>query len=459
MDTTRNTPPGGEKTQQIGVGDATRQISPPALDPNRTALGAPPGALALQLIAGNRYALTTQATREHALLLITAGGLLSGRRMPLNLCLVIDRSGSMEGEPLEYVKRACAHVVDLLEPTDVLSVVTFEEQVDVVMPARRVVNKALIKEHIGRIQPGNTTNLYDGIVAGASQVASVRTDAYVNRILVLTDGEPTAGIKDYASIVGAVAEQKSRGITVTALGFGPEYNEELLAGIAKRSGGNYYYISRPELIPEVFRKELETLLTLTARNLRLRFSLSRWVQVRQVYGQLPTFGPRSAEVTLADLERGAALSVLAELELGPRPPGSYRVARVTLTYDDATTGMANQRMEEDLAFEFVADRSVVAGGANPLVAQELEIARASRSLERTMMGLKTQQLTAGAAMAELQRTQMLLAQQGRAEQAQEVDAAIQSLRRGSGDAEKTLIGAIMDLDQGKHSSGGPASGS
>jgi len=452
METTRIISAGGDRTQQVGVGDATRQIAPAGFDPNRTALGAPPVALTMQLLPGNAFALTTQATREHGLIQLTAGGALAGRRLPLNLCLVIDRSGSMEGEPLEYVKRACGHVVDLLEPNDVLSVVTFEEQVDVVMPARRVVNKALIKEHIGRIQPGNTTNLYDGIVAGASQVASVRVDSYVNRILVLTDGEPTAGIKDYASIVGAVAEQKSRGITVTALGLGPEYNEELLAGIARRSGGNYYYISRPELIPEVFRKELETLLTITAKNLRLRFNLSRWVQVRQVYGHLPSFGHRSAEVTLADLERGAVLSVMAELELGPRPPGTYRVARVSLTYDDATTGMSDQRLEEDLLFEFVADREKVASGVNPVVQRELEVARASRNLERTMMGLKTQQLTAGAAMAELERTQMLLASQGRAEQAQEVGQAIQSLRKGSGDAEKTLIGAIIDLDQGKRSS-------
>jgi Ca-activated chloride channel family protein len=144
METTRIISAGEDRTQQIGVGDATRQISPPggsspsAFDPNRTALGAPPVALAMQLLPGNPYALTTQSTREHALIQLTAGGALAGRRLPLNLCLVIDRSGSMEGEPLEYVKRACGHVVDLLEPNDVLSVVTFEEQVDVVMPARRV---------------------------------------------------------------------------------------------------------------------------------------------------------------------------------------------------------------------------------------------------------------------------------------------------------------------------------
>src|SRR5262245_16005302 len=200
-----------DRTQQMGnpplpAGGATQQMSrtalgAPAVDPMRTAMGAPMRALELEAVPGSQFAFASDSSREHLLLLLKSSGAMMGRRMPLNICLVIDRSGSMEGEPLEYVKRACGHVVDLLEPSDVLSVVTFEEQVDVVMPARRVVNKQLIKEHIHRIQPGNTTNLYDGIVAGASQVASVRSDAYVNRLIVLTDGEPTAGIKDFQSIV------------------------------------------------------------------------------------------------------------------------------------------------------------------------------------------------------------------------------------------------------------------
>src|SRR5205085_10433973 len=256
MDQTRSMGPGGEATQLGGY------YPTPGMEPGRTVMAGAPGGIDLTVIPGNRYALATGNSRERVLVQVAASGMLAGRRLPLNLALVIDRSGSMEGEPLEYVKRACAHVVDLLEPNDILSIVTFEDRADVVMPARRVINKALIKEHVNRIEPGNTTNLFEGIVAGASQVSSVRSEAYVNRIMLLTDGEPTAGTKDFPSIVGCVAEQKSRGISLTALGFGPDYNEELLAGMARRSGGNYYYISRPELIPEVFRKELDTLLTI-----------------------------------------------------------------------------------------------------------------------------------------------------------------------------------------------------
>src|SRR5207248_7111670 len=144
MDQTRIVGPGGEATQLGGY------YPTPGMEPGRTVMAGAPGGIDLTVIPGNRYALATGNSRERVLCQVSASGMLAGRRLPLNLALVIDRSGSMEGEPLEYVKRACAHVVDLLEPNDILSVVTFEDRADIVMPARRVINKALIKEHINR---------------------------------------------------------------------------------------------------------------------------------------------------------------------------------------------------------------------------------------------------------------------------------------------------------------------
>nr|CAA9237870.1 hypothetical protein AVDCRST_MAG63-1286 [uncultured Armatimonadetes bacterium] len=433
-------------------------------DPGRTQAAPPPqaappqpqnpggaGALTLTARVGNRFAFAGEPTREHILTQVTATGApsLTGQRLPVNVALVIDRSGSMEGEPLEYVKRACAHVVDLLQPTDVLSIVTFEETVDVLMPARHVTDGQLIKQHIARIVPGNTTNLFDGLYAGGAQVATVAAEGYVSRVLLLTDGEPTAGLRDFASIVNQVADLKARGITVTALGFGPEYNEELMAGVARRSGGNYYYIARPEQIPDVFRKELETVLGVVARNPRLALHLPRGCQVRQVYGSPPTFGARTAEIALPDVERGATFSKLWEVDWDSRLAGTYRVARAVLSWDDPGTGRT-ETLSANAVVEFVLDRARVRGGADPVVAQELAVALAGRELEKTMMGMRTQSLSPAEATMALERTQALLAQQGRASEAQELAEATMALRRGEGGgAEKTLIGTIYHLDQGK----------
>lgn len=447
-DSTQMIPPADPNHTRIGGFDPNAtQMGGPQSAANRTAMPSSLQALTVECVPGNVYALAQQSSRETFLVRTTATGMAMGARMPLNLCLILDRSGSMEGPPMDYMKAACGYVVDLLEPNDVLSVVAFEETAQVIMPARRVVNRQLIKEHINRLEVGNTTNLYDGIAMGASQIASVASAGYVNRALLFTDGEPTAGPKDFNSIVGQVAEQKSRGITVTALGLGPEYNEELLAGIAKRSGGNYYYITRPELIPEVFRKELETLMLIVARNVHMRVRMSRWVQVRQIFNKLPTFGERTAEVTLADIERGETQSALVELEMGPRPGGKYRVAKIELSYDDSVSGRT-ETLTADAVVEFTSDPNLVASGVNDLVQRELEVAEAQRSLEKTVMGMRTQQVSSGEAMQELEKTRMLLLDQGKTAQAKDIQAAIDQIRQGAG-AEKTLMGTIINLDRGK----------
>lgn len=441
MEQTRIIPPddGGQNSRTQSINDSMK-----------TAMVGSIRSIDLTCIPGNQYALSNQPSIEHILFQVASMPGVIGRRLPINIALVIDKSGSMEGAPIEYVKRACCYVVDLLEPNDILSVVTFDDQVEVLVPARRVINKNLLKEHINRIEVGNTTNLYDGLIAGCNQVASVMAGGYVNRVILLTDGEPTAGIKDYQSIVGQVAEQKSRGITVTALGFGLEYNEELLAGIARMSGGNYYYIAKPELIQEVFRKEMESLMTIVARNLKLQLFLSKWVQLRQIYGHSPVItDARRIEVPLIDIERGSALSVLGEFEFLPRRPGIYRVVQAQLTYDDAISGRT-ESIVRDVEFQFTPDKSLVDSGRNPIVLQELEIAQASMNLEKTVMGMKTQQLSVMHAALELQKTMNILVSQGRTEEAEQVRQALNEINAGgAASAEKTLIGVQLSLDQGK----------
>jgi Ca-activated chloride channel family protein len=341
-----------------------------------------------------------------------------------------------------------------MSPDDLLSIVTFEEQVDVLMPARKVVNKELIKEHLTRIVAGRTTNLFDGIVAGGAQVSSVPATGYLKRMLILTDGEPTTGLKDFPSIVNQIAGLKDKGITVTALGFGPEYNEELLAGMARRGGGNYYYISRPDLLPEVFRKELETLMTVAASNARLTLHLPRWTQIKQVHGYSPEFGPRRLEVALPDMERGATLSILVDTAHDPRPAGAYRTFQAELSFDDAATGGGRRSIRADAVVEFTANPALLHGSEDPLVQQHVELSEASRNLEKTVMGMRTQQISPMTAMMELQKTQQLLLQQGREDEAGEIGKALEELKAGGGGAEKTLVGAVLNLDQGKERAGG-----
>lgn len=437
-------------------------MTPPPLagDPNRTQAVSPTAltpqqGLVATILAGREATMANGPAREQFLLELTSevGGLpglgVGAQRTPLNLCLVIDRSGSMEGPPLDFAKRACEHVVDLLSPNDVLSIVTFEETVNVLMPPQRVTNKQPIKDGIARLMPGNTTDLYGGMALALQQLLQTVDSGRATRMAVLSDGDPTTGIKDFGSLVQQAADIKARGVTCTFLGFGPDYNEELLASMAKKAGGNYYFIPRPELIPEVFRTELDKLMTVTARNLALEMKLARWVTLRAATGQSVPPGERVFTLNLADLERGAVLQQVFDLEFSNHPLGWYRVASGKLSYDDSLTART-EAIDLDFVIEFTADAARYSAPVNPKVAQVAQIAAASRTVEKTIMGLKTGQLSSAAAVQELQKTQMLLVGQGRTAEAQEVTMALRALQSGdAGQAEKTLMGTMVQLDQGK----------
>lgn len=453
--TTRLDPNKTMLTGAPGAIDPLRTQAMGAFDPLKTTAMAAGGngkALRTEMIASREATMANGPAREQFLVEFVAEGMTptmvgvpsSGtNRTPLNLCLVIDRSGSMEGPPLDYVKQACAYVVDMMGPNDVLSIVTFEETVDVLMPPQRVTNKQMIKDGIQRLEPGNTTNLYDGLLLAAQQVLSQSDPGRATRLVVLSDGDPTAGIKDFAALVAHAGEIKDRGITSTFLGFGPDYNEELLHAMAKRAGGNYYYIPRPELIPEVFRTELEKLMTVVARNLQLEVKTARWVTMRA-----PALG-ETATIQLADLERGASLQQVFDFEFSNHPLGWYRVASGKLTYEDLLSGKT-ETVDLDFVMEFTADAARYSAPVDQRVAGAAQIALASKAVEKTVMGMKTGVLSPMAAVAELQKTQALLLSEGRTAEAQEVTMALRAIQSGDrGEAEKTLMGTMLHLDQGK----------
>ena len=457
MDKTEKFDP--NKTVASGpVDNRTQAMSAPPVsgDPNRTTAWAPVDPVTVTVTPSRVATMANGPAREQFLIEVAAadaagipGVAAGGVRTPLNLCLVLDRSGSMEGPPLEYAKQAAQYVVDLLSPNDVLSIVVFDETVDVLMPPQKVTDKQAIKNGVAQIQPGYTTNISDAMTLAAQQLKSLDDLSRATRMVFLTDGEPTAGIKEFQPLVTHAGDIKARGITCTFLGFGPEYNEELLAAMAKKTGGNYYYISQPQLIPEVFRTELEKLITVAAMNVRLSLRLSRWVSLRGGTGIGLVSDDASVSMELADLERGAVLQQVLDFDFDNHPLGHYVVATGKLTYEDASSG-TTKVVPLDLVIEFTADAARYSVAPDPRVASAHQVSAASRVVEKTIMGLKTMQISPAQAMAELQKTQMLLLADGRTADAQEVTMAMNALKSGDvGGAEKTLMGTMLHLDQGK----------
>jgi Ca-activated chloride channel family protein len=206
------------------------------------------------------------------------------KKVPLNLSIVIDRSGSMSGEKMEFAKKAAAGIIDRLSPNDFVSVVIYDEFIDVVQTSTPVLFKDSIKAKLAKIKPRGSTNLWGGSEKGYEQVKASYRKNYVNRVLLISDGNITAGVKIPSRIIEKVQEYKDiDGITISTFGVGLDYNETLMTAMAENGSGNYYFIDKADKMTAMFNKELNGLQNLVAQNAELRIALPKGVTVEKGY--------------------------------------------------------------------------------------------------------------------------------------------------------------------------------
>jgi Ca-activated chloride channel family protein len=178
------------------------------------------------------------------------------RRTPLNLAVVLDRSGSMTGAKIEKAKQAAMQLVDRMRPDDVFSFVIFSDEAQVIVPAQHLEGKDAIKEKIESVEAQGSTALYAGVSTGADQIAEYLSDKRINRIILLSDGIANVGPSTPRDLRRLGSQLVERGISVTTMGVGDDYNEDLMAGLAEASDANYYYVKDTEKLPEIFNQEL-----------------------------------------------------------------------------------------------------------------------------------------------------------------------------------------------------------
>jgi Ca-activated chloride channel homolog len=266
-----------------------------------------------------------------ALLRIQGDAVPKENRVPLNLALVLDRSGSMAGEKLEAARDAAIALVRRLSPDDVVSVVTYDDEVDTVAQARRVASATDLLDQIGAIQSGGSTNLSGGWLRGRDLTSNAKQDRTLNRVLLLTDGLANVGIVDRDQLAGLAARGREDNITTTTIGFGADYDEELLRNMADRGGGNTYYIESPDQAPSIFAKEIEGLLGVAAQNVTVSVELQD-AQLIAVHHSYPrTNDGRTIKLEIGDVYAAEPKSVLVELMLErPAQDATVTLARLTI---------------------------------------------------------------------------------------------------------------------------------
>ncbi len=249
------------------------------------------------------------------------------KRRPLNLSIVIDRSGSMAGQPLKQAINAARLLVEKLTAEDTLSVVVYDDNVDTLFEPQLVKNKDIIYTLLDKVDAGGCTNLSGGWLRGCEHVQAHYSADKINRVLLLTDGQANVGITDNKVLLNT-AQQKNLNdhISTTALGFGSHFNEDLLIGMAKSGSGNFYFIQTPEDLVEVFRIELESLSSLVAQDLVVTLTPQNNVQIEQVlnnYRQKDK--PPAVELLLGDVYAvedkalSLAVSIPASAQVGTMP--------------------------------------------------------------------------------------------------------------------------------------------
>lgn len=257
-------------------------------------------------------------------------------RLPLNVSLIIDRSGSMSGHKLEYVKEAAIHALRLLTEVDRASIVIYDDEVKVLASSQAVTSEArnALIRLIRQVRTGGMTNLSGGWFTGCDQIADYMTKDYLNRALLLTDGLANVGLTDQELLVHEAKELRRRGISTTTFGVGQEFNQFLLHGIADAGGGHFYFIDKPNQIPNYFNGELGELLQTVVREMTLDIDLPNGVEAN-LLNDIPSEQiNQRLRLFLGDAYAGEQRTLVVKLKLPGSTMGQDLHLPLTLRYED-----------------------------------------------------------------------------------------------------------------------------
>jgi Ca-activated chloride channel family protein len=278
-------------------------------------------------------------------------------RPPLNLALVIDRSGSMEGDKLASVKRAACHAIDLLDARDRAAVVAYDDNVNRVASGKPMTadRRAELKRRIEALRTRGSTNLCGGWLHGAGEVAGALLPDGVNRTLLLTDGLANVGVTDVEELTRHARELRRRGVATTTFGVGVDYDEHLLSAMAEQGGGHFYFIRHPRQIPEFFQRELGEMLTVVAREACLTLTLPAGISA-QLLGDLPheTEGGR-LRLFLGDLFAGERRAFYLRAQTPPALAGDRLEFRAEAGYATLENRAVSERATLFLTYAETAE--------------------------------------------------------------------------------------------------------
>lgn len=265
---------------------------------------------------------------------VTGTVIANAERSPVDLALVIDRSGSMSGDKIENARAAARALVSQLLPTDTLTIIHYGSDVRMLKRhAADAAGKEAMLAYIDSIRVDGGTNLSGALQRARAAMAG--SDAKVRRAILISDGVPTEGDTEPSHLLRLAEQIHQSGISVSAIGVGLDFNENLMAGIAERGSGAYGFLKDSSALATLFEKDLQQASRQVARGVQLSFQLPEGVTLTEVYGRTFTREGNTVTVQLPDLSSGQLERVVVRAQVhGDRPGQRVALSNLTLHYRD-----------------------------------------------------------------------------------------------------------------------------
>ncbi|MEQ8824394.1 MAG: VWA domain-containing protein [Filomicrobium sp.] len=260
-------------------------------------------------------------------------------RPPLNVGLVLDKSGSMRGKRMNAAKEAARMAVSRLGGEDAVALVAYDHSVSVLQPARRSISHSKFTAAINQLQAGGRTALFAGVTEGARQVERYLKERQINRVILMSDGLANVGPSSPAELAKLGQELGGKGISVTTIGLGLGYNEDLMQRLALASDGNHAFAETPDDLIRIFNSEFGDTLSVAATDIEIIIEVEAGFKPKRILGRHAEIDGSRVKVRFNQLTALNERYVIVELDAAASAPAAdIAVAKVEATYLDLQNG-------------------------------------------------------------------------------------------------------------------------
>jgi len=299
----------------------------------------PAGRLKLEMVLGQPVMLAGEKQSAYLQVGLTGFKLPCSRgRAPVNIAIVIDESGSMSGDKIVKAKEAAIMAIRRLNSNDIISVVTYDSKVNVLVPATRVSDKEMISSRIRSIEAGGSTALYGGVKKGACEMKKFLGCNRVNRLILLSDGLANVGPQSPAELGRLGASLIKDGISVTTIGLGMNYNEDLMTQLAYESDGSHYFAENACDLARVFDSEFGRALSVVAQEVQIKIRCAKGIRPVRLLGREGKINGQNVEVFINQLYSEHKKFIILEVEVPATAKCvSRKIAAVDVSYGNLKT--------------------------------------------------------------------------------------------------------------------------